>query len=232
MTGIKHAFVSAKADGGDATLVRPVDWNAEHVGSNILDRFIEFIPWVTLDGFLDQSVGGAIVLDTPMIDCDNAGGMAGNHAYIRTKMLYYDIVRAGKTTKVDWIFHQVNYLGDVIAKLYFTPYTASPPSDTADHFGFRIADNGVLYATNAHDGTQKQTSTGITLTTTMQRRSFRAELTEGINCKFYVDNVLKVTHTENLPTYTYYHLNMGNEVITGSGAPHLYLGRVLIEAEY
>ena len=27
----KHAFTSAKADGADATLVRPSDWNALHV---------------------------------------------------------------------------------------------------------------------------------------------------------------------------------------------------------
>ena len=29
--GITHAFASAKADGGDATLVKPSDWNAAHV---------------------------------------------------------------------------------------------------------------------------------------------------------------------------------------------------------
>ena len=29
---IKHAFTSSKTDGSDATLVRPVDWNADHVG--------------------------------------------------------------------------------------------------------------------------------------------------------------------------------------------------------
>ena len=28
---VEHAFVSAKSDGGDATLVRPSDWNADHV---------------------------------------------------------------------------------------------------------------------------------------------------------------------------------------------------------
>jgi hypothetical protein len=28
---LRHAFVSGKADGGDATLVRPSDWNAGHV---------------------------------------------------------------------------------------------------------------------------------------------------------------------------------------------------------
>lgn len=29
---ITHSFVSAKSDGGDATVVRPGDWNASHVG--------------------------------------------------------------------------------------------------------------------------------------------------------------------------------------------------------
>jgi len=29
---IKHAFTSPKADGADTTLVRPVDWNADHIG--------------------------------------------------------------------------------------------------------------------------------------------------------------------------------------------------------
>jgi len=28
---MKHAFSSAKADGGDATLVKPSDWNAFHI---------------------------------------------------------------------------------------------------------------------------------------------------------------------------------------------------------
>lgn len=32
-----HAFVSGKADGGDATLVRPSDWNASHKAASIVD---------------------------------------------------------------------------------------------------------------------------------------------------------------------------------------------------
>jgi len=27
---VKHSFTSAKSDGGDATLVKPSDWNASH----------------------------------------------------------------------------------------------------------------------------------------------------------------------------------------------------------
>ena len=29
---IKHAFTSSKADGADTTLVRPANWNADHIG--------------------------------------------------------------------------------------------------------------------------------------------------------------------------------------------------------
>lgn len=38
MPNIKHAFTSAKTDGADATLVRPSNWNAEHV----VDQYVDF----------------------------------------------------------------------------------------------------------------------------------------------------------------------------------------------
>lgn len=38
MPNIKHSFTSAKSDGGDATLVKPSDWNAEHT----LDSYLDF----------------------------------------------------------------------------------------------------------------------------------------------------------------------------------------------
>jgi len=37
MPNIKHSFTSAKTDGGDATLVQPSNWNAEHVVDQYLD---------------------------------------------------------------------------------------------------------------------------------------------------------------------------------------------------
>lgn len=37
MPNIKHAFVSGKTDGGDATLVQPSNWNAEHAIEDYLD---------------------------------------------------------------------------------------------------------------------------------------------------------------------------------------------------
>lgn len=39
MGNVKHTFVSGKGDGGDASLVRPSNWNAAHEGAvEILDR--------------------------------------------------------------------------------------------------------------------------------------------------------------------------------------------------
>lgn len=37
MPNVKHSFTSAKADGGDTTLVQPSNWNAEHVVDQYLD---------------------------------------------------------------------------------------------------------------------------------------------------------------------------------------------------
>lgn len=53
MPNIKHAFTSGKADGGDATLVQPSNWNAEHV----VDQYVDFpdqanIPAAPASGWL------------------------------------------------------------------------------------------------------------------------------------------------------------------------------------
>jgi hypothetical protein len=43
MGAITHEFVSAKSDGGDATLARPSDWNADHdVTGTLLDEGTSF----------------------------------------------------------------------------------------------------------------------------------------------------------------------------------------------
>ena len=44
MPNIKHAFTSAKPDGGDATLIQPSNWNAEHVVEDYLDFPANAIP--------------------------------------------------------------------------------------------------------------------------------------------------------------------------------------------
>ena len=48
---IKHRFVSQKQDGADETLVRPSDWNDDHVGSPVDIRiFTESGTWTKPEG--------------------------------------------------------------------------------------------------------------------------------------------------------------------------------------
>jgi len=50
--GIKHPFTSAKADGGDTTLVQPSNWNADHVIDNYVDLPDVVTPAVPAAGWL------------------------------------------------------------------------------------------------------------------------------------------------------------------------------------
>jgi hypothetical protein len=42
--GITHAFTNPKSDGADTTVVRPSDWNAEHVVSGISSLYLDTLP--------------------------------------------------------------------------------------------------------------------------------------------------------------------------------------------
>jgi len=90
----------------------------------------------------------------------------------------------------------------VVARKYgVTP--ASFPSLTEAHIGWRLL-NGDLFASNGDGTNGTQTDTGIDLS-----QYVTAELlivgTGGTSIAFYVDRVLKATHTTNLPTeWTYF----------------------------
>ncbi len=55
---VKHAFVSAKTDGADATLVRPSDWNASHSGSSDWDSVVTLASDFSVTNSLPQDVTG------------------------------------------------------------------------------------------------------------------------------------------------------------------------------
>lgn len=228
---IKHAFESAKEDGADETLVRPSNWNADHVGSDFFDRFREFIPWVCLDGFNTSISGGSISVLTPHVQFAS-GSSTGNYAYLRTKHSWRNLIDTGKLLSVEFL---VNYLGDTTTQTTYFHITSSSslPSETAHHFGFKLAGGSGqdIYASNG-DGTNSNVAdTGANIPTGYQRTRLRVVLNPGTDCKFYVNDVLKRTHTTNLPTQTYLLMSVG--VITGEDSSKtLWLGRLLIEKEH
>jgi hypothetical protein len=91
----------------------------------------------------------------------------------------------------------------------FAPFAAVPADATAtdEHMGFYVQD-GTLYASNGSGSAQTKTQiTGITITDV---NAYRFIFDNGTNIKFYVNEVLKATHTTNLPS--------------GAGGPKLWFG--------
>ena len=68
---VKHSFVSAKANGADTSLVRPVDWNAEHVIEDESITYVKLQQVSTTDRLLGRSSAGAGVVEE--IVCTAAG---------------------------------------------------------------------------------------------------------------------------------------------------------------
>lgn len=66
-----------------------------------------------------------------------------------------------------------------------------------DGFGFKIVD-GTLYALHLKDGGEHTTDISAGITVTDWHR-FKAIYTSGSKIEFYVDDVLKATHSANLP---------------------------------
>lgn len=68
---IKHAFTSAKADGTDATVVRPSNWNADHILDDKIITYAKIQDVSANDKLLGRQSGGVGPVEE--IDCTAAG---------------------------------------------------------------------------------------------------------------------------------------------------------------
>lgn len=84
---ITHSFVSAKSDGGDATVVRPGDWNADHVGASDWDA--------TIVKASDQTVTNN---STPQNDSELSFTLSASSVYL----IEYHILYSGNNATGDF----------------------------------------------------------------------------------------------------------------------------------
>lgn len=111
-------------------------------------------------------------------------------------------VSAAAYSKVTWFTQWAGTdrtTSTVILALF--PYNcAVPPSLTDQHYGFKII-NGAIWATNANGTTETATDTGITYSSAWDSHVLSAKVYNG-GIRYYVDGVLKATHTTNIPSFT------------------------------
>jgi len=76
--GITHSKVSAKSDGGDATLIRPSDWNDEHVISGLSPAFIGVAAYNSSNLAMSTSGEGNLTMNSELFDTDGFHDLSTN----------------------------------------------------------------------------------------------------------------------------------------------------------
>ncbi len=193
--------------------------------------FIDLITWgAEANTFtLSASAGGGIIFGATLLQL-RTFAVNGQFAYIATDYSYFGLVEAGKEVQVEFLINNLTAITNQNIYLHISKDGNPPPSEIADHFGFRIT-NAAIYASNADGGTQKATDTTSVVATGSQWTRLRVALLPGTSAKFYVNDVLKITHTENLPTAGDYYPHLG--IVTGADEDKIvYFGRIAIRRKY
>jgi hypothetical protein len=81
----------------------------------------------------------------------------------------------------------------------------APLSDTGQHGGFKIL-NGQIWATTADGTSETATDTGLSIATIYASKSLEVRGIWNTSIQYYVDGVLKATHTTNLPSASNYRI--------------------------
>ena len=188
--------------------------------------FRDFVPWLSLDGFVIGGDTGYVLEPDVAHLIIQTGATADYDAYCYSRMQYWKIPENGKAVTVEFIIQYLKAVTDQNIWLRMAFATADPPDELAQHFGWKII-GGDLYASNASTA-QTITDTLVDLQAAEQRTRLKMVWVPGTDLKFYVDDVLKVTHTTNLPTILDFYLHFHVRTLIAAGR-NIYLGRVLIE---
>lgn len=197
---------------------------------DLLAQFIDLVSWNSVDGYT-QSGTGVATAQGGFLYIGTASGLAGSQHYIYGTGKYTNLLETGKLVTVEWQIANISPgLGGGGEYHFYMENGSTVPPGIVDHFGFYTSGD-VFFASNADATTQKTTTTGVALTSGDQRTKLKIVVNPGTDIKFYINNVLVMTHTVNLPALGSYRFVMGLK--TGNTtARDISLNRVIVQKEY
>ena len=162
----------------------------------LFDRLMYHEDWKSLDKWTYVADGSSTHDHKILQSYLKTGVTINSKPYIHCDANFYHPHRAGHHSIVN---ASARYsLADVNHWLYLVQTDEGlPPSDTCDHAGFKIID-GRVWATNADGTTETATDTGFDVT--VDEFHYFEMIGDGSSIKYYIDDVLKATHTTNLPS--------------------------------
>jgi hypothetical protein len=201
---------------------------------SIFDKFRDFIPCVSIDGLTVGGDAGYVV--TPRgVNIDLiTNNVNGDEVYLYTSNMWRDLVATGRVVTIEFLVHYLEAITNQTIYLCVRSNILYPSGgEGKEHFGWKII-GADLYATNSNNSDETITDTGVDMELSHQRTRLKMVYDPGQNLKFYVNDVLKATHTTNLPQYTSTGRSYGPyfSIITGEDAvKEIDIGRILIERE-
>ena len=194
-------------------------------------KFRTYINWVSGDGFTESVGGGSVAYQGSTVLISTSA--AAETVYTRsTGTLGAAFVETGKIINCEFIFNNCSSVSAQTVIMVLTTATTVPTAiATEKHIGFKIV-NADLSATSGDGAASEATDTAIDITTAAVLKRFRMVFTPGTSCLFYVDDILKATHSTNLPAAADDLYLAIMETSTAAAIKTLTAGRVLIERMY
>jgi len=174
-------------------------------------RFKHFIHWASIDGFtVGGDAGYSILPKGSQLQVVTGSASFPYDAFIYTATPFRKLRATGKIIIMEFIIPYMKYsvAHTLWVRLGYT--TPDPPIDTEQHVGWKVeAANSNVWASSGNGTNNSLTDTGIVLTNAAYMwNSLKLVWTVGTDCKFYIDNVLKATHTLYLPTQDDYQFHI------------------------
>jgi hypothetical protein len=157
------------------------------------------IPWVSLAGFTTSIPAGGSILVGTIAVVIKSGAVLNNNCGLYSTFGFNNALPAGKELTIEFPLSYLNAITNQRAIMFFFQYASYPPTETNRHIGF-IIDNGDLHSSSADGTTQETQDTGVNLATSTQLTFCKVAVTGGVSADFYVNNVLKTTHTTHVPS--------------------------------
>lgn len=222
------AYTDAQVEALIAVHAAIVD--AHHSPLDIFGKFYELIPWITLDGFTTGGDGAPdIAVQSPRLKV-KTDSTTDNDAFVHHIATWRAILTSEKRITFELPITALDSIADQNIWIRLSITAADPPSETVAHFGWKII-GGDLYASNATGTVQTITDTLVNLAAVGQRTRLKVVVTEGTDCKFYVNDILKATHITNLPPVGDYRFHIQVRTLADANKT-IYIGRLLVEAEH
>jgi len=227
-----NARDATAAQQGHATAAQITKLDGIETGEDVtdfFDKYRDLVSWSSLDGYTTTTTGGSSGVQGALLFL-LTGATNGNSTTIIPTNTYQSIVQTGKVITVEWVIMYVSSVTSVVRRVYISQSNANPASDTVHHFGFKVT-NGDIYSSSSDGSVEEANDTTSNLATGIQITRLKAVLTPGTDCKFYVDGVLKATHSTRLPQVGSYWNSIGLTT-SENVAKDMYLGRFALEREY